>query len=63
MESEKNLRLPLSDDRNQRDERQRKVSAMTRRGVFAALSYMASSGSFLYNLFFIIFDNRIDETI
>ncbi|KAK7411140.1 hypothetical protein VNO78_02572 [Psophocarpus tetragonolobus] len=43
MESEKNSRLPLSDDSKQSEEKQRKFSAMTRRGVFAALSYMASS--------------------
>ncbi|CAJ1975536.1 unnamed protein product [Sphenostylis stenocarpa] len=44
MESENNLRLPLShDDPKQSEERQRKVSTMTRKGVFAALSYMASS--------------------
>ncbi|KAL2340459.1 hypothetical protein Fmac_008399 [Flemingia macrophylla] len=44
MESEKNLRLPLSDDHKQQSEEgQRKVSTMTRKGVFAALSYMASS--------------------
>ena len=45
MESEKNLMLPLShEDSKQNEERQRKVSAMTKKGVFVALSYMASSG-------------------
>ncbi|XP_027902150.1 UDP-N-acetylglucosamine transporter UGNT1-like [Vigna unguiculata] len=44
MESEKNLMLPLShEDSKQNEERQRKVSAMTKKGVFVALSYMASS--------------------
>jgi len=47
MESEKNLRLPLSHDvSKQNGESQRKVSAMTKKGVFVALSYMASSGLF-----------------
>ncbi|WVZ18460.1 hypothetical protein V8G54_005782 [Vigna mungo] len=44
MESGKNLMLPLShEDSKQKEERQRKVSAMTKKGVFVALSYMASS--------------------
>ncbi|RDY03811.1 Nucleotide-sugar uncharacterized transporter 3, partial [Mucuna pruriens] len=43
MESEKNLSLPLSGDPKQSEERQRNVSTMTRKGVFTAVSYMASS--------------------
>lgn len=43
MESTKNL-LPLSDDVKQSQETEHKVPTMTRQGVYAALSYMSSSG-------------------
>lgn len=43
MESTKNL-LPLSDDVKQSQETEHKGPTMTRQGVYAALSYMASSG-------------------
>ncbi|KAK7304161.1 hypothetical protein RJT34_15244 [Clitoria ternatea] len=43
MEAEKNLRLPLSDDSKQSQERQLKLSTMSKKGVFAALSYMTIS--------------------
>jgi hypothetical protein len=47
MESANSL-LPLSNDVKQRHETEHKVPTMTRKGVYAALSYMASSGLFLH---------------
>ena len=44
MESVESTRLPLSDPRKS-EERPQKGSTMTRKGVYAALSYMAASGS------------------
>ncbi|KAK7327719.1 hypothetical protein VNO77_21807 [Canavalia gladiata] len=42
MEPTKNLKLPLSNDSKNEDKQQR-VSTMTRKGVYSALSYMVSS--------------------
>lgn len=44
MEAERNQRLPLSGAR-QNEESHQKDAAMTKRGVYAAVSYMASAGS------------------
>ncbi|XP_027338406.1 nucleotide-sugar uncharacterized transporter 3-like [Abrus precatorius] len=43
MESANYLRLPLSENSKQNEEREHKVATMTRKGVYTALSYMASS--------------------
>jgi len=55
MESTKNL-LPLSDDVKQSQETEHKVPTMTRQGVYAALSYMASSGLFQTSFFLFIYN-------
>lgn len=45
METEKNQKLPVSNQ---------KGSAMTKKGAYAAISYMASAGSFIYVYIFFI---------